>query len=192
MSSFALLRNWLILLWSTIAAAISALWLAWRMMLDHPLPALICFWVALGVALGSGMCLFFTLGAVNRFRACVTTMSACSSHCSILKTVIGGCIPIVASLSLISLWGAHFTLSAYNLMAALVFVTTASVILIAPTVCYSALLSAHQMAEARFSSKEPRRKPIRGGKDYVERCMVGDKLDTRETGVATDWASKTS
>ena len=151
MSNFASVRNWLAVFGSTISAAILSLWLAWAEMSDHRLVAILCFWMALGWALGAGWGLFFAVRALDTFRLRGTATS--NSPCSTLKFVLGGWVPVVASLAVISLWGAHFTLTADNLLVALVFATTASALLTVTSVCYAIWIWHYERANSGLASE---------------------------------------
>lgn len=151
MSDLRRVRNWLAALASTIGASISSLWLAWTAMSDYKLLTIICFWVALGWALGAGACVFRTVRALDTFRSGTATTS--NSPCSTLKFALGGWAPIVASLALISVWGTLFTLSADNLLVALVFATTASALLTAASVWCTVLFWRYERAIGLLSSE---------------------------------------
>src|SRR5215472_9276145 len=102
MCNFGSIRSRLVVLGSTVAAAILSLWLAWALMLDNPLVASVCFWIAFGWALGAGASLLAVFRALASFNNDATTEKAYSSPCSTLKMAIGALVPVVVSLLVIS------------------------------------------------------------------------------------------
>ena len=147
MHSFAPVRSRLILLGSIIAAALLFLWLGWRLMLGSSSAAIICFWAALVCALGAGVCLFSTFVALDTFRSLANACSTCDDRRSNLKLILSLGVLLVTSLVVISLWGAHFTLNADNLLVALAFATNSSIALTASSLYNAIPLSTCQKAK---------------------------------------------
>jgi hypothetical protein len=131
MRNFAPVRSRLVMLGLIVGVALSMLWLAWRLMLVHSLAAIICFWATLVCALVGGLCLFATFGALSTFCCLASTCGACKNRCYGLKLTLSLGVLLLASLVLISVWGAHFTLKSYNLLVALTFATNSAVTLTA-------------------------------------------------------------
>ena len=148
MCSFASIRRRLVVLGFTVAAAILSLWLAWALMPNNPLLASFCLLIAFGWAASAGASLVAVIRALASFCAHATAVKMYDSPCSTLKIAIGGSVPVVVSLLVISVWGAFFPSSAANLHVPLVFVTTASIMITAATFYSSILLSKCDWSEA--------------------------------------------